>query len=99
MALMDNRVFNEQELEKIKIAKEATKEALRNIAEYAMDIKENLRGVCDMLNEGIEDKEQKIKPSLIKKLAKWELKEEARIKEKENLSDAEELFDIINKKV
>lgn len=96
MALMDNRTFNEDEIAKIRVAKEATKEALRNIADYTMDIRENLKAVCEQLNEGIEDKELKIKPSLIKKLAKWELKEEARIQEKENLSDAEELYDVIN---
>lgn len=95
MSVFDNRTLNEEERNKVKIAVEATVEALRAIADYNADIKENLKAVCDGLNESIADDEQKIKPAMIRKMAKCRLKEEYLSKEKDKLDEVETALEIV----
>ena len=95
MSVFDNRTLNEEEKNKVKIAVEATIEALRAISDYNSDIKENLKAVCEGLNEGIDDDDKKIKPAMIRKMAKCRLKEELLAKEKDTLDEVETALEIV----
>ena len=58
-------------------------------------IKENNKGICDSLNENVSVPEQKIKPSMIKKMAKARLKEEYLAKAKDELNETEEALVVV----
>ena len=89
MSVFDNRTLNEEEKRNLKIAVEDTVEAMRQIDDLNNHIKENNKGICDSLNENVSVPEQKIKPSMIKKMAKARLKEEYLAKAKDELNETE----------
>ena len=95
MSVFDNRTLNEEEKRNLKIAVEDTVEAMRQIDDLNNHIKENNKGICDSLNENVSVPEQKIKPSMIKKMAKARLKEEYLAKAKDELNETEEALVVV----
>lgn len=74
MNIFEERTFNKEEQEKIKVAVEDAMECLNQIADLTSHMNEMSKDVCDSLNDGV-DKDLRIKPTLIKKLAKTKIKE------------------------
>lgn len=74
MNIFEMRTFNKDEQEKIKVAVEDAIECLNQINDLTTHMNEMAKDVCDSLNEGV-DKELRIKPALIKKLATTKIKE------------------------
>lgn len=95
MSVFDNRTLNDDEKRNLKIAVEDTVETMRQINELNEHMKENNKGICDSLNESVADPAQKIKPSMIKKMAKARLKEEYLAKAKDELNETEEALVVI----
>lgn len=95
MSVFDNRTLNEEEKRNLKIVVEDTVEAMRQIDDLNNHIKENTKGICDSLNKNISVPEQKIKPSMIKKMAKARLKEEYLAKAKDELNETEEALVVV----
>lgn len=89
MGLFDNRTLNEEEKNQIKIAVNETVEALNAIKDYQSAMRDNNKGICDRLNEGVTDDDKKIKPALIVKMAKARIKEEMLRNEKDAINDVE----------
>lgn len=88
MSVFDNRNLNQDEKNSLKIVIDDTIECLQQIKDLQEHMKENIKGVCDKLNENVEDKELWIKPKLVTKMAKTKMKEEMATL-KEEVSDVE----------
>ena len=88
MSVFDNRTLNPEEKNSLKIVIDDTIECLQQIKDLQEHMKENIKGVCDKLNENVEDKELWIKPKLVTKMAKTKMKEEMATL-KEEVSDVE----------
>ena len=88
MSFFDNRTLNPEEKNSLKIVIDDTIECLQQIKDLQEHMKENIKGVCDKLNENIEDKELWIKPKLVTKMAKTKMKEEMATL-KDEVSDVE----------
>lgn len=88
MSVFDNRNLNSDEKNSLKIVIDDTIECLQQIKDLQEHMKENIKGVCDKLNENVEDKELWIKPKLVTKMAKTKMKEEMATL-KEEVSDVE----------
>jgi hypothetical protein len=59
-------------------------------------MKENVKNLCDRLNEGIQDNELKVKPTLLVKMAKAKIKEKEDLeKSKVAISEVEEGLHVI----
>ena len=95
MSVFDSRTLNEDEKRNVKIAVEDTMDAMRQIDDLNAHIKENVKGICDALNENVSTPEQKIKPAMIKKMAKARLKEEYLEKAKDELNETEEALVVV----
>lgn len=92
--IFDNRTLNSEEVSCIKTIIQDTIECLNQIKDLQDHMKENLKGVCDRVNENVADKELWIKPSLLSKIARARMKEDLS-KQKEDLSDVELGLDVI----
>lgn len=88
MSVFDNRTLNPEEKNSLKIVIDDTIECLQQIKDLQEHMKENIKGVCDKLNENYDDKELWIKPKLVTKMAKTKMKEEMATL-KEEVSDVE----------
>jgi len=88
MSVFDSRNLNSDEKNSLKIVIDDTIECLHQIKDLQEHMKENIKGVCDKLNENYEDKEMWIKPKLVTKMAKTKMKEEMATL-KEEVSDVE----------
>jgi len=75
MNIFDVRTFNADEQARIKNVVEDTIECLNQIDDLNTHMNEVIKDACDNLNEGV-DKEMRVKPTLIKKLAKTKIKED-----------------------
>lgn len=88
MSVFDNRTLNMEEKNSLRIVIDDCVECMNQIKDLQEHMKENLKGVCDKLNENIEDKSLHIKPKLVTKMAKTKMKEDM-VTQKEELSDVE----------
>ena len=73
--VFDNRTFNPDEQNAMKVVVDDCVEVLNNISDLNNHMKENVKNLCDRLNEGIQDNELKVKPTLLVKMAKAKIKE------------------------
>ncbi len=96
MSVFDNRNLNPEEKSSLKIVIQDTIECLQQIKDLQEHMKENTKGICDKLNENIEDKSLWIKPKLVTKMAKTKMKEDMEY-QKDELSDVEIGLEIIEK--
>ena len=77
--IFDNRTFNPDEQNAMKVVVDDCVEVLNQVNDLQTHMKENVKGLCDRLNEGVRENDMKVKPALLIKMAK------AKIKEKEDL--------------
>ena len=96
MNIFNVRTFNVDEQAKIKAAVEDAIECMNTINECNEHMNEQCKDICESLNEGIKDKELKIKPSFIKKLAKTKIKEDL-AKQKADVSEIADALRIVFK--
>lgn len=96
MSVFDNRNLNPEEKSSLKVVIQDTIECLNQIKDLQEHMKENIKGICDKLNENIEDKSLWIKPKLVTKMAKTKMKEDMEY-QKDELSDVEIGLEIIEK--
>lgn len=93
--IFDERTFNEQEKSNIKAIVDDAVEVLQEIEDLQNHLKENIKGLCDSLNEGYSN-DLKIKPTLIRNIAKAKLKEKEDVeKKKTELNEVEEGLEIL----
>ena len=93
--IFDERTFNEQEKTRIKAVVDDAITTLQEIDDLNQHLKESIKDLCDGLNEGY-SADQKIKPTLIKNIAKAKLKEKQDVeKKKTELSEVEEGLEIL----
>lgn len=88
MSVFDNRTLNMEEKNSLRIVIDDCVECLRQKKDLSDHISENVKGICDKLNENIEDKELWIKPKLVMSMARTKMKEDMAEKKSE-LSDVE----------
>lgn len=88
MSIFEERNFNQDERNSIKMVIEDVIETMKSINDLQEHMKENIKGLCDRLNESVEHNEQKIKPGVITKMAKTKMKEDI-AEQKEKLSEVE----------
>ena len=94
--VFDNRTFNPDEQNAMKVVADDCVEALNSISDLNSHMKENVKNLCDRLNEGIQDNELKIKPGLLIKMAKAKIKEKEDLeKSKVAISEVEEGLHVI----
>lgn len=93
--IFDERTFNEQEKTRIKGVVDDAVTTLQEIEDLQNHLKESIKDLCDGLNEGYAS-DQKIKPTLIKNIAKAKLKEKEDVeKKKTELSEVEEGLELL----
>ena len=93
--IFDERTFNEQEKTRIKAVVDDAVTTLQEIEDLNQHLKESIKDLCDGLNEGYAS-DLKIKPTLIKNIAKAKLKEKEDVeKKKTELSEVEEGLEIL----
>ena len=93
--IFDERTFNEQEKTRIKAVVDDAVTTLQEIEDLNQHLKESIKDLCDGLNEGY-NSDLKIKPTLIKNIAKAKLKEKEDVeKKKTELSEVEEGLEIL----
>jgi hypothetical protein len=94
--VFDNRTFNPDEQNAMKVVVDDCVEVLNNISDLNNHMKENVKNLCDRLNEGIQDNELKVKPTLLVKMAKAKIKEKEDLeKSKVAISEVEEGLHVI----
>lgn len=94
MNIFDVRTFNADEQARIKNVVEDTIECLNQIDDLTQHMNETIKDACESLNNGVSDKELKVKPSLIKKLAKTKIKEDLD-NQKSAVSELEDALKVI----
>ena len=93
--IFDERTFNEQEKTRIKAVVDDAVTTLQEIEDLNQHLKESIKDLCDALNEGYTS-DLKVKPTLIKNIAKAKLKEKEDVeKKKTELSEVEEGLEIL----
>ena len=98
MNIFDVRTFNVDEQNAIKTVVDDTEEVLNQISDLNTHMSENLKGLCERLNEGISDPDMKIKPALLKSMAKAKIKNKEDIeKSKDAISEVETGLHVIYK--
>lgn len=98
MNIFDVRTFNVDEQNAIKTVVDDTEEVLNQISDLNTHMAENLKGLCERLNEGISDTDMKIKPALLKSMAKAKIKNKEDIeKSKDAISEVETGLHVIYK--
>ncbi len=98
MNIFDVRTFNVDEQNAIKTVVDDTEEVLNQISDLNTHMAENLKGLCERLNEGISDPDMKIKPALLKSMAKAKIKNKEDIeKSKDAISEVETGLHVIYK--
>lgn len=98
MNIFDVRTFNVDEQNAIKTVVDDTEEVLNQISDLNTHMVENLKGLCERLNEGISDPDMKIKPALLKSMAKAKIKNKEDIeKSKDAISEVETGLHVIYK--
>lgn len=98
MNIFDVRTFNVDEQNAIKTVVDDTEEVLNQISDLNTHMAENLKGLCERLNEGISDPDMKIKPVLLKSMAKAKIKNKEDIeKSKDAISEVETGLHVIYK--
>lgn len=98
MNIFDVRTFNVDEQNAIKTVVDDTEEVLNQISDLNTHMAENLKGLCERLNEGISDPDMKIKPTLLKSMAKAKIKNKEDIeKSKDAISEVETGLHVIYK--
>ena len=94
--VFDNRTFNPDEQNAMKVVVDDCVEVLNNISDLNNHMKENVKNLCDRLNEGIQDNELKVKPTLLVKMVKAKIKEKEDLeKSKVAISEVEEGLHVI----
>jgi uncharacterized protein YoxC len=88
MSIFEERNFNQDERNSIKLVIEDVIETMNSINDLQEHMKENVKGLCDRLNENVATNDQKIKTSVIMKMAKTKMKEDM-AEQKEKLSEVE----------
>ena len=94
MNIFNVRTFNPDEQAKIKAAVEDAIECMNQINDLTEHMNEQAKDVCESLNTGIKEKELKIKPAFIKKLAKTKMKEDL-AKQKAAVSELADALKIV----
>lgn len=94
MNIFNVRTFNPDEQAKIKAAVEDAIECMNQINDLTEHMNEQAKDVCESLNTGIKEKELKIKPAFIKKLAKTKMKEDL-AKQKAAVSELQDALKIV----
>lgn len=96
--IFDVRTFNIDEQRAIKTVVDDTETALNEIADMNSHMGENIKNLCERLNEGITDPEMKIKPSLLKSMARAKIKNKEDIEKSKNaISEVETGLQVIYK--
>ena len=95
MNIFEVRTLTPEEKQKIKTAVEDTIECLNQINDLTTHMNEMAKDICDSLNDGV-DKDLRIKPSLIKKLAKTKIKEDLEA-QKSAVNEIEDALHIVFK--
>ena len=94
--IFDNRTFNPDEQNAIKMVVDDCVEVLNQVGDLQSHMKESVKGLCERLNEGIRDNELKVKPALLVKMAKAKIKEKEDLeKSKTAISEVEEGLHVI----
>ena len=88
MSIFEERNFNQDERNSIKVIIEDVIETMKSVNDLQDHMKEVVKNLCERLNESVEHSEQKIKPSVIMKMAKTKMKEDMEA-QKEKLSEVE----------
>lgn len=88
MSIFEERNFNQDERNSIKVIIEDVIETMKSVNDLQDHMKEVVKNLCERLNENVEHSEQKIKPSVIMKMAKTKMKEDME-EQKEKLSEVE----------
>lgn len=83
------RTFNEEEISKIKQIVEEGVKIKGQIKDLQTGLNDTVKGLCDRMNDGIEDKELKVKASMIKKMINTKFRDNLD-DQKENLDELEE---------
>lgn len=94
--IFDVRTFNADEQNAIKMIVNDTIETTKQLDDLNSHMSENIKGLCERLNQGITDPELKMKPTLIKKIAKARIKEDLE-SQKAAVDEVETAIDLIFK--
>lgn len=79
------RTFNEEEISKMKQIVEEGVKIKGQIKDLQAGLNDTVKSLCDRINDGIEDKELKVKASMIKKMINTKFRD--------NLDDQKEELD------
>lgn len=94
MNIFDIRNFNSDEINKIKNIVEEGVTTKGKIKDLQESLNDTVKMICQDLNDGIKNKEQKVKPSMIKKMINIKFKDSLE-DEKDKLKEVETILDLV----
>lgn len=94
MNIFDIRTFNPDEINRIKNIVEEGVTTKGKIKDLQESLNDTVKIICQDLNDGIKNKEQKVKPSMIKKMINIKFKDSLE-DEKDKLKEVETILDLV----
>ncbi len=94
MNIFDIRSFNPDEINRIKNIVEEGVTTKGKIKDLQESLNDTVKMICQDLNDGIKNKEQKVKPSMIKKMINIKFKDSLE-DEKDKLKEVETILDLV----
>lgn len=94
MNIFDIRTFNPDEINRIKNIVEEGVNTKGKIKDLQESLNDTIKMICQDLNNGIKNKEQKVKPSMIKKMINIKFKDSLE-DEKDKLKEVETILDLV----
>ena len=94
MNIFDIRSFNPDEINRIKNIVEEGVTTKGKIKDLQESLNDTVKIICQDLNDGIKNKEQKVKPSMIKKMINIKFKDSLE-DEKDKLKEVETILDLV----
>lgn len=94
MNIFDIRTFNPDEIDRIKNIVEEGVNTKGKIKDLQESLNDTVKMICQDLNDGIKNKEQKVKPSMIKKMINIKFKDSLE-EEKDKLKEVETILDLV----
>ncbi len=94
MNIFDIRTFNPDEINRIKNIVEEGVNTKGKIKDLQESLNDTVKMICQDLNDGIKNKEQKVKPSMIKKMINIKFKDSLE-EEKDKLKEVETILDLV----
>lgn len=94
MNIFDIRTFNPDEINRIKNIVEEGVNIKGKIKDLQESLNDTVKIICQDLNDGIKNKEQKVKPSMIKKMINIKFKDSLE-EEKDKLKEVETILDLV----